>query len=808
MVLLRMTSDRLRIEGMRRHAIRHFVGWAVLLGGCAWLWMSPAAAVTFTWSPDGADGGTGTWDTTLTNWNAGAVAWPTSGTDNDASFAGTAGTVTISGGVTVNDVSFGTAGYTVTGGTMTLNGTTPTITNAVAATISAPLAGSAGLRKAGAGTLTLSAANAYTGTTTITAGTLALSGGSNRLATAGTLSFTGSGRLDLGGGSQTLTNLTVAFGAANGTATLTGGSLVLDGASALNVTPSATTGGITATVDASGLTSLVISKAGQVVMVSGFNGSNGNTGRMILSSTSNTITALSVNVGSLTGAANGAPGVNSGRLDLGAANVINADTWQLGTIRSGGIVAFQSGLTNPTATLRAADGTSRVTTIMVGENSGGNSAVGTSHLDFSGGSVDLLVTDVILSRGATTATTVLGPAVNGSFSMGGGTVDATQIWLSRNDEFGANSTNTSSFTQGGGTVTVGTLTFAQTTRIATTFVPTFNSQYTLTSGTLKAATILAGTGTFSASTIRRINFNGGTLTHYDASTDLSINGVAGTGGSIGIVLGTTGSPTILADAGRTVTIGANTAITGSGSLTKTGAGGLVLNGANTYSGNTTISTGTLALGSAGSFANSPVITVGGAGSSGAVLDLTAKTGTFTFGAGQTVKGIGTIDIGAGKTVAILGTLAPGNSPGLLSVTGDLLLGASSTTLMEIAGLVRGTGYDATDVSGLLTYGGSMNLVFGSLFDDGASFNLFDFASQAGAFSSIVASGSYSATLADNGSGVWTGVAANGQTLTFTQSDGVLAIVPEPGTIALAGIGLAIAGWSLRKRRRVAQVIQR
>jgi len=589
---------------------------------------SPLPAVDFYWNGVGsvgsAGGGSGTWDTTLTNWETAAsggtaTSWPASPSGNDdAFFGGTAGTVTVAaGGVGVNDLTFTTAGYTLAGGTLTLGGTTPTITNAVAATITAPLAGSAGLVKAGAGTLTLSAANSYTGTTTIAAGTLALSGGSNRLATTGTLSFSGSGGLDLGGGSQTLTNITVAFGAASGTATLTGGSLVLDGASALNVTPSTTTGGITATVDASGLASLVISKAGQAFTVSGSNSSlnPGNSAQMILSSTSNTITALSVNVGSL---GNGTSGLNSGRLDLGAANVINADAWKLGTTRSGGIVAFQAGLTNPTATLRAADGTSRVTTITVGENAAGGTGVGTSHLNFSGGSVDLLVTDLILSRGGSTSTTALTPAVNGSFSMGGGTVDASRIWLSRNEVGGLNSTNTSSFTQAGGTVTAGTLTFGQTTISSGTLLPTFNSQYTLASGTLKAATISAGTGLFSTSTIRRINFNGGTLTHYDASTDLSLNGVAGTGGSIGIVLGTTGSPTILADTGRTVTIGANTAITGSGSLTKTGAGGLVLNGTGGFTGDTRIAGGTLTLGT------SSVL-------SGSTLDMNAAdAGTIAF----------------------------------------------------------------------------------------------------------------------------------------------------------------------------------
>ena len=77
---------------------------------------------------------------------------------------------------TANRVQFNTTGYTLQGGTLTLNGSAPTLTAAsgVSASIGSTVAGSAGLIKNGAGTLTLSAANSLTGTTTINQGTLAL----------------------------------------------------------------------------------------------------------------------------------------------------------------------------------------------------------------------------------------------------------------------------------------------------------------------------------------------------------------------------------------------------------------------------------------------------------------------------------------------------------------------------------------------------------------------------------------------------------------------------------------------------------
>jgi autotransporter-associated beta strand protein len=78
------------------------------------------------------------------------------------------------------------AGWTLTnngtpGNTLTLAGTTPTITvNALGATktvtISAVVAGTTGLTKSGTGTLTLSAANTYSGATTVSDGTLQVSG--------------------------------------------------------------------------------------------------------------------------------------------------------------------------------------------------------------------------------------------------------------------------------------------------------------------------------------------------------------------------------------------------------------------------------------------------------------------------------------------------------------------------------------------------------------------------------------------------------------------------------------------------------
>ena len=128
---------------------------------------SHAHAASLTWDGNGVttpnpNGGGGTWEAVGTNlnwWDGAANAtWPTAGTDNDAVFANTAGTVAIVGSITLNDLSINTANYIINGAGLTFNGTTPTITNAATATIGAPITGS--VTKAGAGNLTVSTLNA------------------------------------------------------------------------------------------------------------------------------------------------------------------------------------------------------------------------------------------------------------------------------------------------------------------------------------------------------------------------------------------------------------------------------------------------------------------------------------------------------------------------------------------------------------------------------------------------------------------------------------------------------------------------
>lgn len=120
------------------------------------------------WTPDVADG-------------AGSTATFANDQTLDA-------TITLDGNRTIGNVVFGDAdpgtpaSWTISGlNVLTLDGTTPTVTvNTLgvdkSATIGSVIAGTSGLTKAGAGSLFLTAANTYTGTTVVDAGTLTISG--------------------------------------------------------------------------------------------------------------------------------------------------------------------------------------------------------------------------------------------------------------------------------------------------------------------------------------------------------------------------------------------------------------------------------------------------------------------------------------------------------------------------------------------------------------------------------------------------------------------------------------------------------
>jgi fibronectin-binding autotransporter adhesin len=151
-------------------------------------------------------------------------------------------------------------------------------------------------------------------------------------------------------------------------------------------------------------------------------------------------------------------------------------------------------------------------------------------------------------------------------------------------------------------------------------------------------------------------------------------------------------------------------LTPSLSFVKSGTATLTLNGANTYSGPTTISAGTLALGSGGSLGATPSISI----TPTAVLDVTASGFTLGSQGAQTLvagrpSNFGT-DINGSMTTQGTVDVAGSGIAGTLTINGDLTLQGGSVE-MDLAGVsTKGAGVnDFISVSGALNLYGATTI---------------------------------------------------------------------------------------------------
>ncbi len=139
----------------------------------------------------------------------------------------------------------------------------------------------------------------------------------------------------------------------------------------------------------------------------------------------------------------------------------------------------------------------------------------------------------------------------------------------------------------------------------------------------------------------------------------------------------------------------------SGSVSKSGAGALLLSGNNTTTGTTTVRAGTILVN--GTTSGQGNYTVGGA----------TITGNATLG------GTGTIGLASGNSVTVQGTstysatLSPGNSIGTLTIDGNLVIGDYGKLLIEISGsqsdlLIVDGDVDLTSALNVLEFSGTFS----------------------------------------------------------------------------------------------------
>lgn len=225
--------------------------------------------------------------------------------------------------------------------------------------------------------------------------------------------------------------------------------------------------------------------------------------------------------------------------------------------------------------------------------------------------------------------------------------------------------------------------------------------------------------------------------------------------------------------------------TKNGAITKSGAGTLILGGAISGGASVTVNGGTLVLTGANTYSGATTV------NQGKLIADGSSTGSITVGVDGALGGSGSI---AGA-VTVAGTLAPGNSPGTLTLGSDLVLTSTAIAAFEINPLDTTSGggiNDLVDVAGSLTLDGVLNI------------------SSLGSFAAVTSGVwtlfNFDGSLTDNGMTLGSVPALDAGynwSLTTTAPAGgspglvSLSIVPEPGVLALASFALL----GLARRRR-------
>ena len=742
-------------------------------------------ATAFSWT--GANNST--WDTTtLNNWfqNGASAVYANNGTP--AFFDDTA-----TGSTSV------TIGALVTPPNVTINNSSKTYS--IASSAGKDIGGSASLTKSGSGVLTLSGgANAYTGVTTLSGGTLSVSA----LANGGSAS-------DLGAAANSAANLVLD----SGTLSYTGGAASIDRLFSIS------TGG--GTIDVSGSGALNLNNAGAVGFVgsgarllnlTGITGINTIAASLSDNGGATAVTVNSTNTWVLTGnnTESGPTTINAGTLQIGNGGATGAigtgniddesslDFNSTGTVTVNGAISGAGAVTN--------DGSGTV--ILANNNSYSGDTIinaGTLQVGTGGPTGSLNNNDNITNNGALVFNTT------GNFNMNG---------------FIA---GTGSFTkQGTGLLKLlGTETYTGVTTIAASGVlqifsgnqGTFGPGNIVVNGTLNfvrqdtgvagISGVISGTGTV---TMDSNNDQPGDLTisnncTYTGGTTIKAGAIIlgdGLTSGVGSIVGNVSFA--LPGAAATVrsltfnrpdnytfpgTIGGNN----SGSVIQQGLATVTLTGNNTYTNGTTVTTGTLQVGNGGTsgsigtgaatdnsvlvFDRSDNLTFGGAISGTGSL-VQSGTGILTLTGTNSIAGATTVSNGtlvatsSGSDLDVMSgaSLAPGGlgTVGTLSVGGSLNI-TSGTLLVTLNEALSPSNSTVTVAVTTAITGSTLKLLnYGPSLKVGDTFTIFS--EPVTGITTIVSPGyTFANNLATDGSVKVTAVAPPGSTLTSTVSGGSL-----------------------------------
>jgi autotransporter-associated beta strand protein len=664
---------------------------AVLLAlAAAFLAPMSSWAAEQSWKNDAAAGGI--W-ATGSNWVSGTAPSNSTTTDtalfNQTSYSNQPnyGTTSIAG-ITVGDGTTNTGALTLTGSTLTL-GTTGITINPNSGTVGL----SGAVKLAGNQTWTNNSSSLFTVGATIT---------NNSSASPVALTIAGTG------------NTTISGIISNNTGTGQT-SLTKDGTGTLMLTGSSTYSGAT-TINAGTLT---ISGTGQLGGGS-YVGAIANSGNFIYNSTSNqTLSGVISGTGAFTKNAastltlsgnntyTGTTTISAGMLEIASGGRLGGGSYA-GNISNSGTFLYNG--TNSQTLSGVISGTGELTKNNIGTLtlSGNNTYTGTTTV-----SAGTLIASNANALGASTGNIT---ASGGTLNLGGNSFLRTGLvrFSGGSVTNGTITTNTTAFDAQSGDVSAILASSAVLTKSnAGTLILSGNNTYT--GGTeLSAGTLSVGHAN-ALGTSGNITFSGGVLRFENAAGATADYSARIKNSTSAIIINTNN---LAANFNGTID-SSNT-----GGLTKDGTAALWLRGANTYTGNTTISAGSLYLANNGTISASSNITI----NSGAALGFSASSANLS----SSISGAGYINVTGTSNVTLSGNNSfsggitlPNSGVNRLNINSNNALGTGNMTVnnsqaANTSGSLVTIGNNITLLGNALTWQGGSLETTGAFFQNGGS----------------------------------------------------------------------------------------